>query len=346
MWRSSAEHLACKVPMRWNEGLQRKVMWKIVRILHTIDYAVLLPLMARLPLFAGYALSTLRGWLNGFFKRDWRSVALGTRHVSRQSVTGYRTLFPDASDTLLQALVRERYATESREEFEGRLIVAGRVVQLNYRIHPDQFVQACLQRERGLLLLTPHFDSFMLGIAFLGMAGVKINVMTSAVTNDPRVSPAVSRHFFKKYRGMERMMNGGRMLDREDGIRPFYQMLERGECLVVLADAPATDVGTIVTTQFLGSQRRLADGALRMACKTGSDMGAFVCQFEKAGHYRLVGGPILDAADPLALSEAYRFLSEEILASPGRWWAVDLLPDMPPIDHTENLNAQMDTPND
>lgn len=330
--------------MKQDGSLWRKASWGMVRMLHTLDYAALLPLMARLPLFAGYALSALRGRLNGLGGRDWRSVALGTRHVARQSAAGYRMLFPDASDASLRALVRQRFETESREEFEGRLIMAGRVAQLSCRIYPDEFVRACLQRERGLLLLTPHFDSFMLGIAFLGMAGAKINVMTSAVTNDPRVDPAVSEHFFKKYRGMERMMNGGRMLDREEGVRPFYQMLERGECLVVLADAPVGDGGAAVTPQFLGARRRLAGGALRMARKTGSNLGGFVCRFEGAGRYRVDGGPILDASDPLALDTVYGFLSEEILASPGRWWAADLLSSMPASDDAGNVDTQTEYP--
>lgn len=330
--------------MRWGNGLRRRVLWGMVRVLHNLDYAVLLPLMARLPLFAGYALSALRGRLNGLAGRDWRSVALEARHVARQSSAGYRMLLPDTSDALLRELVRQRFEVESREEFEGRLIMAGRVAQLSCRIHPDEFVRACLRRERGLLLLTPHFDSFMLGIAFLGMAGVKINVMTSAVTNDPRVDTAVREHFFKKYRSMERMMNGGRMLDREDGIRPFYQMLERGECLVVLADAPATAGGVTATPRFLGAQRRLAGGALRIARKTGSDLGAFVCRFEGVGRYRVDGGPILDATDPLALDTVYGFLSEQILASPGRWWAADLLPDMHAIDDAKDLDAQAEFP--
>ncbi len=325
--------------MRWGKSFRRKILWGMVHVLHSLDYAVLLPLMACLPLCAGYALSALRGRLNGIVGRDWRSVGLGARHVARQSVLGYRMLFPNASAADLRVLVRERFETESREEFEGRLIVAGRVEQLKCRICPDEFVRISLQRERGLMLLTSHFDSFMLGIAFLGLAGVKINVMTSSVTNDPRVDPAVSKHFFKKYRGMERMMNGGKMLDREHGIRPFYQMLERGECLVVLADAPSSSGGTAVTPYFLGAQRRLAGGALRMAQKTGSNLGAFVCRYEYPGHYRLEGGPIFCGDDPQALDAVYGFLSDEILAAPGHWWAADLLPDMTAIDGDENIDA-------
>ena len=322
------------------DGVRRKVLWKTVRILHSLDYAVLLPLAARLPLFLGYALSALRGRQNGIVGRDWRSVGLETRHVARQSALGFRMLFPDASAAELRALVRERFETESREEFEGRLIAAGRVGQLKCRIDPDELGRISLRRERGLLLLTPHFDSFMLGIAFLGLSGVKINVMTSSVTNDPRVDQAVSKHFFKKYRGMERVMNGGRMLDREQGIRPFYQMLERGECLVVLADAPASSGGAAVTPRFLGAQRTLAGGALRMARKTDSDLGAFVCRYEHPGHYRLEIGPVFRGNDPRALDAAYGFLSEKILAAPGRWWAADLLPHMHEAEESGDHYAQ------
>ena len=91
----------------------------MVRVLHELDYAVLLPFMSRLPLFASYALSALRGRMNGLAGRDWRSVALKTRHVARRSAAGYRILFPEVSDAWLQALVRGRFETESREEFRA-----------------------------------------------------------------------------------------------------------------------------------------------------------------------------------------------------------------------------------
>jgi len=304
----------------------------VIKFLHHVDYAWGLPLAARLPLRIAYTLSAVRECINARLGRDWRSMALGTRHVARQAAAGYRMLRPGADEAELQELVRERFRMESREEFEGWMIVADRVSELHRTIGPEAFVGACLHRKRGLLLLTPHFDSFMLGIAFLGQAGVTINVMTSAVTNDPLVSPAVQQHFFRKYRGMERMMNGGRMLDRELGLRPFYQMLERGECLVVLADAPAVVGGVTTTPYFLGSRRLMAGGAYRMAKKTGSDIGAFVCRYERPGCYLVKGSPVVSACNPDALDSAYRFLADEIEATPGKWWASDLLPLMPPVD--------------
>lgn len=315
-----------------NQNRFSGVYGAIVRFLHQADYAWALPLMARMPLGTGYRLARLRGDMNARLGRDWRSMALGTRHIARQSAAGYRILRPQASEAELASLVLERFRAESLEEFEGRLIAAGRVSELSRTIVSDQFLAACANHERGLLLLTPHFDSFMLGIAFLGQAGAVVNVMTSAITNDPLVSPAVQRHFFKKYRGMERMMNGGRMLDMELGLRPFYQMLERGERLVILADAPAVAGGAAATPFFLGRRRLMAGGALRIARKTGSDIGAFVCRYEKPGQYHLKGCLAGAAREPETLDAAYRFLSAEIEAAPGRWWASDLLPLMTPVD--------------
>ncbi len=306
----------------------------LAQLIHAADYGVLLPLLARLPLAAGYAMSAWRGWLNGRAGRDWRSVALGSRHVARQSAAGYRMLNPKADEETVRAWVRARFAAESREEFEGRLMAAGRAGELRRSVGPENFLRACLARERGLLLLTPHFDSFTLGVAFLGLAGVKVNLMSSAITNDSRVTPSVRRHFFRKYRGMERFMNGGRVLDQEAGLRPFYRMLERKESVVILADAPAVSRNATVAPHFLGARRLLAGGGMRMAQRTGSDIGAFVCRYAGPGRYRLEGGPILRAEDPAAPDAVYGFLSGAILESPGRWWAADLLPAMTPVENS------------
>ncbi|MDD2502202.1 MAG: hypothetical protein PHN92_15460 [Geobacter sp.] len=307
----------------------------IIRSLHHADYAWLLPLLARLPLGAGYQLARLRGEINARLGRDWRSMALETRHVARQSAVGYRILRPQATEQELQSLVQERFRAESLEEFEGCLMAAGRVAGIRHEITPPDFTDVCKQRDRGLVLLTPHFDSFWLGTVFLAQAGMKVNAMTSAVTHDQRVMPAVQRHFYKKYRGMERLLNGGRMLNMEEGLRPFYQMLERKECLVILADAPATANSSVATPHFLGCRRQLAGGALRLARKTGSVLGAFVCRYLEPGHYLVKGGPIISAEDPCAFDVVYRYLSEEIEAAPGRWEAADLLPLMTPVDSGE-----------
>jgi lauroyl/myristoyl acyltransferase len=59
----------------------------------------------------------------------------------------------------------------------------------------------------------------------------------------------------------------------ENGLRPFYRMLAAKETLVVLGDAPKLPHGAAMTVGFLGGQRELAGGALRLAQRSGSDLG-------------------------------------------------------------------------
>lgn len=310
----------------------RDFFWRLVDLLQTLDYDWLLPLAARLPMPLGYRLAAWRGLFNARLGRDWRSVALRTRHVARNSSQALRELLPAADEQQLAGLLKERFVTDGREEFEGCLIAAGRAAGLRHAVVPAGFAAACRERARGLVLLTPHYDSFTLGIVLLGLAGARINAMSSAITADPRVAPGVSRHFTRKYRGMEKMMNGGRILDQESGLKPFYRMLNNGECLVIIADLPPGAHGAELETPFLGARRRLAGGALRLAVKTGSDIGAFVCRYQAGAGYLVQGSPIVPSTDPGAVDQVYGFLSREIMASPGRWLAADMLPRMPRVD--------------
>ena len=301
----------------------------ILDLIQTLDYAVLLPLIARLPLSIAYKLSGLRGWVNGITKRDWRSVTMGTRHIARQSAVGYRLIEPGYSDSQIKTLVRQRFATESREEFEGQLIAAHKVSQFHCTLGSEEFLASCRNCKQGLVLITPHFDSFILGVVFLGQLGLKINLMSSKGDGSESINRAVVNHFEKKYAHMEAYMNGGLVLPLESGLRPFYKMLERGECLVVMGDVPALNsTASGAAPEFLGARRRLAGGALRLARKTGSNLGSFICRYQSEKHYLLEGSRIVNAREKKSLDIAYQFLSESILASPGRWCSSDNLPKM------------------
>ena len=308
----------------------KAMLWRLVRMAHRADFAWFLPFIARLPLPLAYALSGLRGRINAATGRDWRSVALGFRHIRRQSLAGYHLLPGNASERERMAWRDERFVVEARDEFEARLIASRRVAELTCQFVPAAAETVCQQRERGLLLLTPHFDSFFLGVAFLARSGAKVNLMSSTLTHDPRVDKAVQHHFTQKYRGLEPYLNGGQVLDMEIGLRPFYRMLERRETLVVLGDAPVLPNGVSMTVDFLGARRVIAGGALRMAQRSNSDLGGYVCRYLGRGRYALEVCPIGPANDPETVARIYRFFSERILAHPGLWWAADLLPAMPP----------------
>ncbi|MEI7538194.1 MAG: hypothetical protein WCJ76_13325 [Comamonadaceae bacterium] len=313
----------------------RALIWRCVRMVHHADYAWFLPFIARLPLRLAYALSALRGWINALGARDWRSVALGFRHIRRQSLLGYEMLPIAATAQAKQRWCRQRFATEARDEFEAQWMAARRFDELQCEFVPGELALFAQHPKRGLILLTLHFDSFYLGSAFIARAtGRVINSMSSAVSQDPRVDPAVTRHFELKYRSLEPYVNGGKVADMEVGLRPFYRMLERSEALIVLGDAPVLPNGAAMTVDFLGAQRRIAGGALRLAESTDSDLGAYICRYRSPGRYEVRLCPIGAAKDPETVARIYRFFNQHVLEQPGLWLAADLLPSMPALEST------------
>lgn len=326
---------------RLTPGL-RSIGLRLLRHLHHLDFAYALPWLARLPLPLGYALAHARGRLRAWLGCDWRSMALGGRHVRAQALAGLRALSLPVDEDTLRRWRDQRFITEARDEFEARLVAAGRAEALVCRFErvDDSGGSLCHhgpqpRQGRGLLLLTPHWESFYLGILFVARSAGRVHAMASAIVRDPRVDPAVQKHFDAKYRGLERYLNGGRVLEIEAGLRAFYRALGAGETLVVLGDAPALPQGVAASVPFLGARRRLAGGALRMAQTLDADLAAYVCTMEGPGRYVLRWSTPLPAREPNAIEAAYALMSKAILARPGGWFASDLLPHMTIVDLEE-----------
>ena len=298
------------------------------------DYDHLLPALAALPTGLGRPLAALRGRLNAGLQRDWRSMSLRRPHVAELSLRAFEELAGlGAGPGTPQQWLRQRFLTESRCDFEACFVNRARLPALHCATETAEPGDPLAPDPHGRVLLTAHFDSFFLGIVFLGQrlaaAGRRIDVMSSAVFEDPQVHPAIVRHLRAKYRGLERYLNGGRVMHLEDGLRQFYEVLERGGILVVIGDAPPLPGGVSVEAAFLGARRTLAGGALRMARRQGSRIASFTCTHSGGNDYRLRFSRAFDARDPTAADGCYGFLSSQIMAEPGRWWAADMLPQMP-----------------
>lgn len=176
----------------------------------------------------------------------------------------------------------------------------------------------------------------------MARAGGPINFMASEITQDRRVTTAVQDYFEAKYRGLEKYLNGGKIVNMEDGMRPFYRMLQRKETLVVLGDSPPLQPDPSeadVVVNFLGARRRLAGGALRLAQATDSDIGAYVCNYESPGRYSVKVSQIGSPHEIQTIQQIYDFFSTEILRNPGLWWGADLLPSMPEEQIASDLHA-------
>jgi lauroyl/myristoyl acyltransferase len=296
-----------------------------------LDYELFLPFMARLPVGAGFRLAHIRGRINARADREWRNYLAGHRHVMDAGTRALKMLVPDASDEEISRLACQRFETFSREEWEtAGFCMNGRI----HRFFSDAVMENvdCLKESarngRGLVLLTCHFDSFTMGLLLLGLAGLYTNGMSSAVVEDERLPRAVRRFFFKKYRNMERFM-GRPVVHQEHDRLFFYRALSRGDAVFMVGELPPSGPSaSYVDVRFLGRQTRLASGPWRMAKKTGSLIGAFLCFCEGPGRYRVVCHSPVDPStgDPSSvLAPLYDFFSDYIAKHPERWWASDLL---------------------
>jgi len=306
-------------------------LWNFTSWIQKIDYGFCLPAMAKLPLPLGERLAKIRGVFNFFFDYDWRSAALGHRFVRGGTYQAMSMLSPGSGRLGCMVATLQRFIHYSREEWEACLL-AGKHIQIIFRQSTFEGLDKLLEYQRdgrGIVLLTCHFDSFVMGIVLLGMAGLRINAVSSSVVGDSRVHPSVQRFYCDKYRNMEKYMNGGKVVHFEKNLRFFYRALERQEAVVILADLPAGSSKTEAIVPFLGGTRRMAPGAWRIAKKTNSLLGAFVCLHDAPGSYRTLCYLAGDQrpTDPVGvMTPAYKFLDQQIRLHPERWWASELLP--------------------
>lgn len=292
------------------------------------EYSLLLPLMGRLPIQLGYRLAVLRGRINWALDREWRSIAVGHRYIRAATERAMNLILPDLPAAAVRSMTRRRFEGFSREEFEAQLLMRRRVAKLHYTVQGIETVQNHLAGGRGMILLTPHFDSFILGMVFLGMSGLRVNVMTSDVVENPRVDRCVRRFFFGKYRGMELYLQGGKAIHVEQNLRFFYRALLAGESIVVLADLPTPKSGDHpVWLRFLGRERSFLSGAFRLARRTGSAVTGFVCRWEGATNYTVTVDECIPPGEvnQTSYQRVYDFFDAAIRSNPERWWAADLL---------------------
>ncbi len=289
------------------------------------EYGWLVPAMARLPDALAYPMARWRGAINARHDRDWVSLSLGHRHVAAMVEQGLAQLLPP--EQVADAVV-ERFETVAREEMEARALQLRGLSHFDIEAAQALDTLATRPPGRGLVLVTPHLETFVLGIAALASRGTRVHPVMSIVSADPRVHPAIRAHFRLKYSGLERHLQGGKLADAETSMRYFYRMLAQGDVVVVLADAPAPPDGPGVCLPFLGAQRKVAQGALRLATQSGSLLAAFACHAHGGRRHSVALSPLWDPQDDAqaTYARAFAFMEQHIRVNPARWWGSHLLP--------------------
>ena len=277
------------------------------------DYALLLPLMSRLPRHWGRAMAKARGKIYAKWEHDWRNFSFGdTVHLRTRQVI--EQLKPNLNEDQRNRLYEERFEYQSIEEYEGVCLHAGVT-----RHWPVQFigleeVKKVLEQKHRVVFVTSHFSSSILGTAFLGHLGVSVLGMSSNVVDRVEVHPSISRTFRRKYKAMGRYLNGGEILDREGNASKFVRFLKKGGAVVIVGDLPPQLNESPRWAHFLGKVRGFTSGAQRLSTMLDAPLISFVCQHEQGHHWVKFSEP---GQDP------YEFISNQIERDLGQWWAMD-----------------------
>jgi lauroyl/myristoyl acyltransferase len=281
------------------------------------DYGIFLPFLTLFPYKYGRYLAALRGYLYSLIKRDWRSFTFDDTSLWQRTYNSYKEICPHLSHNEHIKLVKKRYMHQSIEEYEGVLLDKDNFNHIQVTYIGLKNVEEQIAKNPHAVFVTAHFGSSLLGITFLNKLNIPLLVMSSNVVEHEKVHPTITNFFLKKYRGIDRYMNGGEVLDIEGNGKKFLNFLKKIGSLVIISDLPPNNANeTPVFKMFFGQKRGFASGAQKLAKSTNSIIIPFVCYFEDNGFVMKFGDL---EKDP------YSFLEEEISVRPELWWASDLL---------------------
>lgn len=281
------------------------------------DYSMLLPFLAFLPQKTGRYLAKLRGILYFYKKRDWRSFTFKDYELFNRTYQAYQEMFPELDHESLLNLVKQRYISQSIEEFESALIVQKKYHTIGVKYVGMEKVQEYLQKEKKAIFTTGHFGSIV-GLTYLHIFKNPTLHMASNVTKQKIVHPSITNFYIKKYLVGNDYMNGGEVLDVEGNNRKFFSFLKKNGSLSTIADLPANPQNEVpLWKEFFGKTRGFATGLQRLSNATNTKIIPYVCYYENGTYIMKFGS--LD-------EDIYKFLENEIRMKPHLWWAADLLP--------------------
>lgn len=288
------------------------------------DYGILLPFIARMPPWLARPCWTARGVINFVFDWDWRTFSLERGYVRQATIQAMQLLSKLAARRASPVwLTVRRFVCLSREEVDCH-----RLLDLNYdniknRIAGLDFLLDAQQRGQGVVLITAHFDSLYIGLALLAKSGLRVNLMSTRLTEDPVLPPAVRAHFALKITSLNELLSPGKVVHSEDNIHFFVKALRRGEIVVIAGDGPSTATDRSLAVPFLGKRRLMAAGPQFLAERTGSFVSLYTCQLTSDQFFDIsISPPTLPSKGGIEL--AYSLMETQLLNEPWRWWAADI----------------------
>ena len=299
--------------------------YRFPRWVADLDYGYCLPFISRLPSWLARPLWVTRGAVNFLLDWDWRTFSLkhgyvrGATFRAMAALRGPSSVLPHPFFLTLL-----RYVCMSREEVDCLRLASIDYGSVRHRITGLEHLQNAQRSGSGVVLITAHFDSLYIGLVLLARTGLRINLMSTRLTDDPSIPQAISRHFRTKVSSLNVLLAPGQVRNSEDNIHYFVKALRRGEIVVIAGDGPSTAPGRSQMVEFLGGERYMAAGPQFLAEASNSLVSGYSCQLASDGYLDISMSPPTRLTDG-GLQSAYSALGTQIALQPWRWWAADLM---------------------
>lgn len=172
---------------------------------------------------------------------------------------------------------------------------------------------------RGRILAMAHFSRPSLLFAALGIKGVKLNILTQAIDHANSDLDWIDRLYlrFKVWANRRHML--GDWITVSENPRRLYNLLLRGETLVVLFDLRTTAEEPRVIVPFLGHKLAFPQGVDRLIKKTGAAL--YYGAIRDRNWQVDIEITELDVKKyDRPLESAIAKLEHEVQSNPANWW--------------------------
>ena len=248
-------------------------------LIRHLDYSVLLPSIARLPVRLAYRMADVRGDLFHRYAADSRIHA--ERSVAR--------VFPELTAAEAQNIVRKNFRVISRDAMETFWYTRPPAFfEKITEISGLEELSKATNAGRGVLLFSGHFGNIGLFFVALGKKGIAMNIIGRSIDPaDNPLHPAELRYNRKRVHRIESTVRRPFILTGRGNYPVMREKLRQGEIVMLLIDVAPYLLKKTVPVSFLGGQTLFGFGLSSLHRETGAPIFQWSIRSDDRNHIEI-----------------------------------------------------------
>lgn len=296
---------------------------KIIDYLKYLDYCVVLPIAAKLPVQWAYKIGNLRGRLLRKSREDSR------RHAEENVAE----IFPEMSPAEVESLVLRNFQMKARDEleafwysrplefFDGFVDVTG----LNE-------LRRALEKKKGVLFFSGHMGSLGLCWCVVGKNGISLTIVARSLEpHENPLHPVAREYNRRKVAWIEESIGEPFLLTRRGNYHRTREKLNNGEVVMIAVDVLPDILNSkyTVTVNLFETPAILANGIASLYKETEAQLVQWsIHRDNKTGRQKIELRDVTDQVDRSATPQQIvqilaNLLEDKIRQHPAHWHVWD-----------------------